>query len=63
MSLTNAVLTKIEITNLNAEDINMTKNIQLLRLIFGRIRRNIRLLAFSVAVVEHLMYSEGCLPR
>lgn len=61
--MTNAVLTKIEITKLNAEDINMTKKYPIVKLIFGRIRRNIRLLAFSVAVVEHLMYSEGCLPR
>lgn len=60
MSLTNAVLTKIETTNVNAEDIDMTKNIRLLRQIFGRTRRDISPLAFSVAVVEHLMYREEC---
>ena len=59
MSLTNAVLTKIETTNVNAEDIDMTKNIRLLRQIFGR-TRDISPLAFSVAVVEHLMYREEC---
>lgn len=53
-------LTKIETINVNSVDIDITKNIRLLRQIFGRTRRDIRPLAFSVAVVEYLMYGGEC---
>ena len=60
MGLTKVGLTKIETINVNSADIDITKNIRLLRQIFGRTRRDIRPLAFSVAVVEYLMYGGEC---
>lgn len=60
MGLTKAGLTKIETINVNLADIDITKNIRLLRQIFGRTRKDIRPLAFAVAVVEYLMYVGEC---
>lgn len=60
MSLTNVALGKIETVSIDASNIDMTKAIQLLRRIFGPRRPDISPLAFSIAVVEELMYKEGC---
>lgn len=60
MSLTNVALGKIEMVSIDASNIDMTKAIRLLRHIFGPRRPDISPLAFSIAVVECLMYKEGC---
>lgn len=60
MSLTNVALGKIEMVSIDVSNIDMTKAIRLLRHIFGPRRPDISPLAFSVAVVENLMYKEGC---
>ena len=60
MSLTNVALGKIEMVSIDVSNIDMTKAIRLLRHIFGPRRPDISPLAFSIAVVECLMYKEGC---
>lgn len=60
MSLTNVALGKIEMVSIDVSNIDMTKAIQLLRHIFGPRRPDISPLAFSIAVMEVLIYKEGC---
>lgn len=60
MSLTKLVLGKVETVSIDASNIDMTKAIRLLRAIFGPRRPDISPLAFSIAVMEVLIYKEGC---
>ena len=60
MSIAKLVVSEVRTANIDVENIDMTKNVWLLRCIFGRTRMDICPLAFAMTVVEKLMYENGC---
>lgn len=60
MSIAKLVVSEVRTANIDVENIDMTKNVRLLRHILGRTRMDICPLAFAMTVVEKLMYENGC---